>query len=103
MSVRVVYCGLLGARRGFARGGRFAEGLVSGEISAGGGCFWHCGDVFPFLSFFFVLREVKEGRRWLWVEDLYSGKWTLLAGWERTLKALKVSQRARCTRVQCSK
>lgn len=75
MSIRVVYCGLLGARRRFVRGGRFAEGLVSGEISAGGGCFWHCGDVFPFpsflLSFFSVLREAKEGMRWLWVEDLY--------------------------------
>jgi len=27
---------------------------------------------FPFLlSFFSVLREAKEGMRWLWVEDLY--------------------------------
>ena len=28
--------------------------------------------LFPFLlSFFSVLREAKEGMRWLWVEDLY--------------------------------
>ena len=72
VSVRVVYCALFGTRRGFTRGGRFAARLVSGEISAGGGCFWHCGDVFPFpfCSFSFVFKEVKEGRKWVVGEDL---------------------------------
>ena len=90
MSVRVVYCALFGTRRGF-RGGRFAARLVSGEISAGGGGFWHCGDVFPFpfCSFSFVFKEVKEGRKrlWVWIVEAEALRW------EETLKALNVSQR----------
>jgi len=60
--------------------------------------------LFPFLlSFFSVLREAKEGMRWLWVEDLYDmieeDGYSL--SWEKVRTALKVSQRARA-RARCN-